>query len=146
MAQVTNIFEEGAERIESTVRSLEKDWKRIQKRAEQRRREFEKQAEKQVKRLRGELRRSPLVKRVERIGGDVRKSDAFKWAESVRRNAQSTLQGQVDGVLAALRIAPQSEVHRLERKVSQLTRKLNELEKKGRRPATHKPASQEAVA
>lgn len=146
MAQVTNIFEEGAERFESTVRSLEKDWKRIQKRAEQRRREFEKRAEKQVKRLRGELRRSPLVKRVERMGGDVRKSDAFKWAESMRRNAQSTLQGQVDGLLAAFRIAPQSEVHRLERKVSQLNRKLNELEKKGRRPAAQKSTSHEAVA
>lgn len=147
MAQVTNIFEEGAERLESTVRSLEKDWKRIQKRAETRRRELEKRAEKEVKRLRTEFRRSPLGKRVERMRKEVRKSGTFKRVESAGKDAQNALQGQVDGLLEVFRIAPRSEVRRLERKVSQLTRKVNELEKgRARRPVAHKAHSAEAVA
>jgi len=112
MAQAS-IIQEGFDRFEEARRSFEKNYKRIQKQAEKRRRDFERTAEKRVRQIRGDLRKNPLLKRV---GG-------------LRQETSRRVEEQVEQVLATFRIATQSEVSRLERKVAQLNRKVRELER-----------------
>jgi hypothetical protein len=108
-----NFIEEGIDRIENAFRSIEKDLKRLQKRADRRRRQFERQAEKRVKQLQSDFRKNPVVKR----------------AEDLRSDAVKTIEDQVDVLLTNLRIASHTDVHKLERKVAQLNKKVRELEK-----------------
>ncbi len=112
MAQAS-IIQEGFDRFEEARRSFEKSYRRIQKRADKRRRDFERSAEKRVRRFRTDLRKNPLVKRV---GG-------------LREETTKRVEEQVEQFLATFRIATQSEVSRLERKVAQLNRKVRELER-----------------
>jgi hypothetical protein len=112
MAQKSSAIQGGLDRVETTLRSLEKDWKRIQKKADQRRRNLEKRAEKQVKRLQRELRGSKVVQRAGSLGSDARKR----------------VEEGVDALLGGLRIASHADVARLERKVSALNRKVRALE------------------
>jgi len=141
MAQTTNnIFEEGFERVESTVKSIEKDFRSLQKRAEERRKELGKRAEREVKRLQSEFRKTPLGKqvlkrrtelgkRVDQLQNDLRKNAAVQRIEALRKDAEKALEEGVESVLGALQVAPKSEVVKLERKVNQLSRKVRELEK-----------------
>ena len=115
-----NFIEEGMDRIENAFKSIEKDLKRLQKRADRRRRQFERQAEKRVKQLQTDLRKSPVVKR----------------AEGLRQDAVKTVEGQVNSLLSNLRIASQADLHKLERKVAQLNRKVRELEKQSKPEAS----------
>ena len=108
-----NFIEEGIDRIENAFRSIEKDFRRLQKRADRRRKQFERQAEKRVKQIQSDIRKNRVVKR----------------AEDLRSDALKTVEEQVDALLANLRIASHSEVHKLERKVAQLNKKVRELEK-----------------
>ena len=108
-----NFIEEGMDRIEDAFRSIEKDFRRLQKRADKRRKQFEKQAEKRVKQLQSDIRNNRVVKRAEDLRGDAVKA----------------VEEQVDSLLGNLRIASQSDVSKLERKVAQLNKKVRELEK-----------------
>ena len=123
-----NFIEEGMDRIEDAFRSIEKDLKGLQKRADKRRQQFERQAEKRVKQLQSDIRKNPVVKR----------------AESLRSDAQKAIEEQVDGLLANLRIASHTDVHKLERKVAQLNKKVRELEKISKVEKVSKPAASAA--
>jgi len=114
-----NFIEEGMDRIEDAFRSIEKDLKRLQKRADKRRKQFERQAEKRVKQLQSDFRQNSVVKR----------------AEGLRSDAVKAIEEQVDVVLANLRIASHADVHKLERKVAQLNKKVRELEKLNKQEA-----------
>lgn len=111
MAQAS-ILQDGIDRFENTFRNLEKDWKRLQKRAEKQRKDLEKRAEKQVKKLRTQLDKNPVVKR----------------AQNLRTDAVKTIEDGVDQILGTMRVAPHSEIKRLERKVNSLSRKVRQLE------------------
>jgi hypothetical protein len=111
-----NFIEDGIDRIENALRSIEKDFKRLQKRADKRRRQFERQAEKRVKQMQSDFRNNRVVKRAEDLRGDAVKA----------------IEDQVDVLLANLRIASQAEVHKLERRVAQLNKKVRELEKQSK--------------
>jgi hypothetical protein len=105
--------EDGIERFQSAVRSVESEVQKVQKRFEKRRRDLERRAQKRVKQLRSDIRQSPLVKR----------------AESLREDTSRQLESGVDNVLAAFQIASKSDVKKLDRKLNQINRKLKELEK-----------------
>jgi phage shock protein A len=109
MEERANIFEDGIDRVQSAWTSVEDEFEKLQKRVEKRRKRFEKETEKQVK----WLRKTPLAKRV----------------ESFREDATRQLEANFENFLGLLPVASQSRVKRLERRVSQLTRKLNALEK-----------------
>ena len=140
MARNQNLFEEGRERFEGALKDMGRDWKRLQKRADQGRKQLEQRAQRQVKRIQSELKKSPLVKRAEeqrrllerrarKLSNELRNSTAVKRAESLRKDAETRLESQLESLFGLLRIASQSEISRLERKVDQLNRKLRELEK-----------------
>ena len=108
-----NFIQDGIDRVETAFESLEKEYRRLSKRADKRRKEIEKQAEKRWKKLQKEVRKNPVVKR----------------AETLREDAYKAAQDQVEQVLGGLRIASQSELRRLDRKITALNRKVKELEK-----------------
>jgi phage shock protein A len=126
-----SFIQEGVGRVQSALKSLDKEYRRVQKQADARLRRVEKRAERQIKRLRAGLQRSPLAKRAE----DVRRR-----VEEARSEAQSMFEGRLEAMLGTLKIATRTEIEKLERKVALLNRKLNELEgaKAARRKASPK--------
>jgi len=112
MAQA-NIIQDGLDRFETVVKSVERDFRRLQKQADRRRKELEKRAGRQVKRLQTELRNNPLLRR----------------ADTLRADAGRVVEERVESLLGTLRIASHAEVERLERKVGQLSRKVRQLER-----------------
>jgi hypothetical protein len=120
----TSFVNESVDRVTSVFRSLDGELRRVQKQLQARRRSFEKQlasgrrdiekqTRKQLKRLQGELRKNPLIKR----------------AQTLRGEATSQIDSAVERVLGALQIATKNDLDRIDRKLSVLTRKLKELDR-----------------
>ena len=118
-----NFVNESVDRVTSVFRSLDGELRRVQKQLQTRRRSFEKQlasgrrdiekqTRKQLKRLQGELRKNPLIRR----------------AQTLRGEATSQIDSAVERVLGALQIATKNDLDRIDRKLSVLTRKLKELD------------------
>jgi VIT1/CCC1 family predicted Fe2+/Mn2+ transporter len=122
-----SFIQEGVGRVQSALKSLDKEYRRVQKQADARLRRVEKRAERQIKRLRSGLARSPLAKRAEVVRRRV---------EEARSEAQSVFEGRLEAMLGTLKIATRTEIEKLERKVALLNRKLQELE--GAKPARRK--------
>ncbi|MCK5366819.1 MAG: hypothetical protein KAR22_27770 [Gammaproteobacteria bacterium] len=116
MTQQATFVEESIDRVQNAVRSFEGEFEKLQKEFGKRRKQFRRDTQKQVKKIRADLRGRPLVKR----------------AESLRSDAAKQLDSGVDSVLSLLRIASRSDVEKLDRKLGQINRKLNQMEKGGR--------------
>lgn len=112
--QSQSVVEDGLARVRAAVGSMDREWKQVQKRATQRRRAIEKELEKRLGRLSAQLQDNPLVER----------------AHALRESAQQQLGAGVESVLGALQIASKSDLDRIDRKLSQLVKKLKELEKR----------------
>ncbi len=123
MPEQASFVQEGVDRVNEAFRTLDGEFDRIQKRIQSRRksiekqlttgrRDLEKRTRKQVKRLRTELRKNPVLKR----------------AESMRADATKQIESGVESVLSAFQIASKSDLTRIDRKISQLTRKLKEMD------------------
>ena len=134
------VLDGARERFEEAWENAQSDWKRLQKDAEKRRSEIEATVERQVKRLRAELKKSPLVQRAEelrkeaedraeRFRAELRKNEAWKRAEELRKEAEQRFEEGFVQLLGSLRIASVSELEKLDRKVNQVARKLKEMEK-----------------
>ena len=119
-----SFVQDGVDRFNDAVRSLDAEFQRVQKQLRSRRRSFEKRitggrrdferrTRKQVKRLRTELRKNPVVKRAQSLQDDVSRQ----------------IEDSVDRLLGVLQIASKNDFERLDRKLSQLNRKLKELER-----------------
>jgi DNA anti-recombination protein RmuC len=111
MEQRNNFIDEGIGRLQEAWGSVEDEFGKLQKNFEKRRKDLEKQAGKRVKKF----ERSPFGKRV----------------VTFRDDAQKQIQSNFDSVFGLLPLASRSDVKRLERKVTQLGRKLSSLEKAG---------------
>ncbi len=112
MAQ-PQIIQDVSDRVETAVKTFEKDWKKFQKQAERQRKTIEKRAEREVKKFQKQIDTNPVVKR----------------ARTLRDDAVKTFETQMDTLLGTFRIANRGEVEKLERKVGSLSRKIRQLEK-----------------
>lgn len=119
----SGFIQEGVDRVQSALKTLDKEYRRIQKEADARLRRVERRAERQIKRLQAGIRRSPLAKPLAKRAEDVRRR-----VEEARSEAQSMFEGRVEAVLGTLKIATRTEIEKLDRKVALLHRKLQELE------------------
>ena len=128
MAQHARFVQEGVDRVRETVSSFESDIERMQKRAQEefnarrkaferqlaeRRKSFAKQTEKRVRKLRTELRKNSVVKR----------------AQDALDDATRQLEKGIDNLFEALHVASKRDLNRIDRKLSQINRKLRDLEK-----------------
>jgi hypothetical protein len=129
-----SFIQEGVGRVQSALKSLDKEYRRIQKQADARLRRVEKRAERQIKRLQAGIRRSPLARPLARRAEDVRRR-----VEEARSDAQALFEGRLEAMLGTLKIATRTEIEKLERKVALLNRKLQELEQA--KPARRKAAA-----
>ena len=121
MEERANFFEGGIDRVQSAWTSVEGEFEKLQKNLDKRRKRFEKETEKQVQ----WLRETPLAKRV----------------GSIREDATRQLESNFESFLGLLPVASQARVKRLERRVTQLSRKLSALEKSRQgSPRTKSPA------
>ena len=112
--------EEGIERFREMFGSFESEFERVQKDLKARRRLLER---------RFDAGRKDLEKRARKVRKDLRKSPAFKRLDNLRRDATRQFEEGAEALLKALQIASKSDVQRIDRKLSQLTRKLKALER-----------------
>lgn len=113
MAQSTSLVQDGFDRVRSVVTSVDKELQRARKRVSTRRKQLEKRTSQRMNKTLSQLRETRLVQR----------------AESLRSEAVQRLETSVEGVLAALQIASKGDLEKIDRKLSQLSRKLKEIEK-----------------
>ncbi len=122
MAQAS-LVQDGVDRINDAFQSIDSEFQRVQKELAQRRKTIEKQFNKsrktvekqtrgEVKRLRTEFRKNPIVKR----------------AESLRKDVTKQVEDGIDNLLGLLQIASKSDLHRLDRKLNTMNRRLKEID------------------
>jgi chromosome segregation ATPase len=126
-----SIVQDGIDRFRDAFGSIEDEMERVQKRLRTRRRKLEKQLSANRKDIekRIDSGRKDIEKRTKKLRTEVRKSDTFKRLESIRKDAEKRYEDGVETVLKALQIASKSDVQRIDRKISQLNKKLKEMEK-----------------
>jgi gas vesicle protein len=119
MAETQSLVDQGVDRVQDAIKSVDKELQRLQREVRTRRRSFErnletrrrsieKQAQKQIK----ALRENDLVKRVETFGSDV----------------QEQIGSRVGSVLSIFQIASKGDIERVDRKIERITKKLKDLE------------------
>jgi len=123
MAQQANIVQEGVDRFRDAFGSVEGEFDRIQKQLQARRKSLEKQLNSS---------RRDIDKRARKVRADIRRSSTMKQIDRWRKDATKQLEQGVDNILGALKIASKTDVQRIDRKISQLTRKMKEIERRKR--------------
>jgi chromosome segregation ATPase len=141
-----SIVQDGIDRFRDAFGSLEDEVERVQRQLRARRRKLEKQLNANRKDLEKRLDsgRKDLEKRAKKLQKEVRKNPAVKRLEELRKDAEKRYADGVESVLKALQIASKSDVQRIDRKISQLNKKLKEMEKARARKST--PTNGQAVS
>ncbi len=67
--------------------------------------------------------------RADRVRSEVRNSEAFRRADQLRRDVEGQLERSREQLYNAFGLATKADVEKLNRKLNQLSRKLNELVK-----------------
>lgn len=127
-----SIVREGVDRFRDAVGSLEDEFQRAQKQMRARRKKLEKSLD---------SRRKEIEKRTRKLRSDIEKSGPVKRIEALRRDAGKQLEQGVADVLGALQIASKHDVQRIDRKISQLNKKLKEMER-AKQSSAKRPAGQ----
>ncbi len=113
MAEQATLVKNGVDRFQSAFRSIDQEVQRLQKQLRTRRRSIEKRTQKQVDRVLGEIRKNSFAKR----------------ARALRVDAVRQIENSVGNVLGVLSIASKNDIQRIDRKLTQLNRKLRDIEK-----------------
>lgn len=131
MAEQESVVQEGIDRFRGAFGSIEEGVERVQKDLRARRRRIEKRVDAGRKDIekRFEAGRKDIDKRARKLRKDLRKDPRFKQLESWGRDATRQLEQGFDSVLNVLQIASKNDVQRIDRKLSQINRKLKELER-----------------
>ena len=124
MAEQANLVQEGVDRFNSAFESLGDEVDRLQKRVHTRRKAFEKQLTDRRKKIEKQTR-----KQVDRFESEIRKNPVMKRLQELRKEAVKQIESSVDSVMDALPIATKSDLKRIERKLSQISRKVKDLER-----------------
>jgi len=122
--QATSFVDEAGERITAARERVDSEVSRIQKDLATRRKKIEKQLASSRKSFEKQTR-----KQVKQIEKDIRKSEVVKTLESWRGQAESLLEETFEGVLGALQVASKSDVKKIDRKLTKLTKRLKDIER-----------------
>jgi Ser-tRNA(Ala) deacylase AlaX len=126
MAQRSTLVQEGLQRVRTAAEILDHRFRRLQKRLDTERKSFEKRIESQRKAIERRTQRQ-----LERLLARLRESKLAHRAETLREDAAQRLETGASALLGALQIASKGDLDRIDRKLSQLTRKLKDIEKNG---------------
>jgi hypothetical protein len=124
MAEQTSLVQEGVDRFNAAFESVGEEVERLQKRVQARRKAFEKQVADRRKRIEKRTR-----KQVDRIEAELRKNSLVKRLQELSNDAARQIENGVDSIMGALPIATKSDLKRVERKLSQISRKVKDLER-----------------
>jgi uncharacterized coiled-coil protein SlyX len=122
--QATSFVDEAGERITAARERVDSEISRIQKDLATRRKKIEKQLNSSRKSLEKQTR-----KQVKQIEKDLRKSDVVKTLEGWRGQVEDLIEETLEGVLGALQVASKSDVKKIDRKLSKLTKRLKDIER-----------------
>ena len=126
MSQRSSLVQESLQRVRSAAENLDQGFRRFQKRFDLQRKSLEKRIEHQRKAIERRTQRQ-----LERLLGRLRESKLAHRAETLREDAAQRLETGASALLGALQIASKGDLDRIDRKLSQLTRKLKDIEKNG---------------
>jgi hypothetical protein len=126
-----SIVQDGIDRFRDAFGSLEDELEKVQRQLRTRRRKLEKQLSSNRKDIekRFDSGRKDIEKRARKLQAEVRKSPTVQRLESLRKDAEKRYADGVENLLKVLQIASKSDVQRIDRKISQLNKKLKEMEK-----------------
>ena len=122
--QATSFVDEGRERLHAARERIDEEVQRVQKELQTRakkierqfetgRKNFEKQTRKQVRQIEKDIRKSPIVKQLDRLRG----------------RAGQVVEETLDGVFGVLQVASKSDVKKIDRKLTKLTKRLKDIER-----------------
>jgi DNA anti-recombination protein RmuC len=124
MAEQASRVQEGVDRISDAVHSIDHEFQRVQKQLDTRRKSIEKQIastrKKVEKRTRSELNR---------FQSEIQKYPLVKRAESLRNEASKQIESTLGSLLKMMQIPSKSDLARIERRLSALSRRVKEIEK-----------------
>jgi hypothetical protein len=123
MAEEASLVQDGVDRINEALRSIDGEFQRVQQDFSDRRESIEKQFTKSRKSIEKKSR-----KEVTRWRAEVRKNPLVKRAESIRKDVNKQLESGMDNFLGLFQIASKSDMGRIERKLNALGRRLKEIE------------------
>ena len=123
MAEQASLVQEGVDRINEALRSIDGEFQRVQKDLTSRRASIEKRFNKSRKSIEKQSR-----KEVSRLRSEFRKNRLVKRAESVRKDVSKELESRFDDLLGLFQIASKSDMGRIDRKLNALSRRIKEIE------------------
>jgi len=123
MAQ-QSLVETGVESVRSVVHDANRRIQKLQKQIDVRRKSVEKELSTRRRRL-----EQRTQKAVDRVVARAQKLPLVKRAATLREQASRQIESGVETVLGVFQIASRGELERIDRKLSQISRKLRELEK-----------------
>jgi polyhydroxyalkanoate synthesis regulator phasin len=123
MAEHETLSEAGESRIDEADQFIDDEFQRVQKELSARRKSLEKEfstrrktverrTRKELKRIQSELKKNPIVKR----------------ANAVRKDVTKQVETRVDSLLGLMQVASRSDVQRINKKLTTLTRRLKAIE------------------
>lgn len=113
MAEQASLVREGVDRLSDAFHSIDDEFQRTQKRISITRRKVERRTKKELRRFKLEAKKSPLVKR----------------ADSFASDATKQLEQGIDSVLKILNLPTRSDIKRIDKRLSALSRRLKDIEK-----------------
>jgi len=122
--QTTSFVDEAGERITAARERVDSEISRIQKEMTARRKKIEKDITRNRKNIEKQAR-----KQVKQLEKGIRKSDVVKALEGWRGQAEGLLEDTFEGLLGTFQIASKSDVKKIDRKLSKLTKRLKEIER-----------------
>jgi hypothetical protein len=154
MPETNTILQDGVDRFREAAGSLTHELQRVQrelrarrkkigKRLETGRKDIEKRFATQRKDLgkRLETQRKQIEKRTQKLRHELEKSPAIKRLDAIRKDAAKQLEQGVSDVLSALQIASRSDLQRVDRKISALSKQVKEMSKRKRSNGSASPTA-----
>jgi len=131
MAEQASIVQDGIDRFRDAFGNIEDEVERVQKRFRVRRRKLEKQLESNRRDFekRVDSQRKDFEKRTKKLRTEVRKNPTYKRLDGFVKDVSKRYEEGVESLLGTLQIASKSDVQRIDRKISQLSKKLKEMER-----------------
>jgi len=130
MPETTSILQDGVDRFREAFGSIEEEIERVQKDLRARRKKLEKRLDSGRKDIekRLETQRKGFERRTRKLRARIEKNPAVKRINQARSEATKQWEQGVSDVLGALQIASKHDVQRIDRKISQLNKKLREMD------------------
>ncbi len=123
MEEHETVTEARESRINEAVQFVDDEFQRIQKELSVRRKSLEKEFETKKKTV--EMRTRKELKRIQK---ELKKNPIVKRADEVRKDVTKQVETRLDSILGLMQVASRSDVQRINKKLTTLTRRLKAIE------------------